>query len=74
MSRPLGKNQQNLIDSLKEHDFWYNGCGWVWDTHSNTQRILDSLVKRGLVTLGEETIGPRSLRKQVYRLADTEKT
>jgi hypothetical protein len=48
--RPLGKTQQKVLDCLREHRTYYAGCGWVWDTHRGTVRILDSLVKRGLVT------------------------
>ena len=54
-SRPLGKTQAALMESLTHHGYWRRGCGWVWDTESGTLRILDSLVKRGLVTRTDET-------------------
>lgn len=48
MSKALGSTQRSMLKALKEHKGWSRGCGWLWDTHSNTVRILDSLVKRGL--------------------------
>lgn len=53
----LGKNQRGVLSSIREHGQWHSrgfGCGWVWDTPSNTRKILDTLVKRGLVTLDEK--------------------
>jgi hypothetical protein len=48
--RPLGKVQAAVLRNLREHGRWSRGCGWLWDTHSNTARILDGLVARGLAT------------------------
>lgn len=48
--RPLGKVQQAVLRSLREHGRWSRGCGWLWDTHGNTARVLDTLVNRGLAT------------------------
>lgn len=48
--RPLGINQEGILRSLVERDGWSEGCGWMWDTHVNTRKILESLVKRGLAT------------------------
>lgn len=47
--RPLGKNQENLLGSLERHGHWSVAAGWVWDTPSNTRKILETLVKRGMV-------------------------
>jgi hypothetical protein len=49
--RKLGKVQQDVLDSLRLHGAWSPDarCGWVWDSMSNTQRIMDSLVVRGVV-------------------------
>jgi len=44
----LGKNQAEMIQYLKDRP-WFKGCGWVWDTDSGTIRILESLIKKGLV-------------------------
>jgi DNA-binding IclR family transcriptional regulator len=51
MPRPLGSEQTALLDCLKRKGYWDVGlnCGWTWGTYSNTIRILDTLVKRGLV-------------------------
>lgn len=48
--RPLGKVQQAVLRNLREHGRWSAGCGWLWDTYGGTKRVLDGLVKRGLVT------------------------
>lgn len=45
---PLGKNQIGCLQSLARHGGWPGG--WYWENDSTTARILDSLVKRGLVT------------------------
>lgn len=46
-TRKLGKTQRSVLESLHEHH-QYPG-GWTWSTPSETVRILDSLVARGLV-------------------------
>lgn len=46
--KDLGANQRGVLDSLRDHG-QYPGGGWVWGNHSTTVKILDSLVKRGLV-------------------------
>jgi len=46
--RPLGDSQQWMLDALRKHGRWSRNCGWLWDTPSGTERILDSLVRRGL--------------------------
>lgn len=45
---PLGENQLSVLKSL-DRGPWHERCGWLWDTPSGTRKILDSLVKRGLV-------------------------
>jgi DNA-binding PadR family transcriptional regulator len=50
MSRDLGKVQINVLGSLESHrGTWWAGCGWYWDTYSGTNKLLQSLFKRGLV-------------------------
>lgn len=46
--RPLGDVQKEVLRCLREHGGW-PGRGWLWDTTSNTERICESLVRRGLV-------------------------
>jgi DNA-binding IclR family transcriptional regulator len=65
-TRVLGETQADVLDSLKRHGQWYERCGWVWDTPSGTRRVLESLVRRGLVTKGPLSWAP-SL--DVYRPA-----
>jgi hypothetical protein len=43
----LGKIQKQVLRALIEHGR-YPGA-WLWDTHSNTKRILDRLVEKGVV-------------------------
>lgn len=52
---PLGKNQRDVLWSLIDHGSWKRDGGWLWDTHSNTQRLMDNLVRRELATKNEET-------------------
>jgi DNA-binding PadR family transcriptional regulator len=48
--RPLGETQRDVLASLKRSGgYWHAGCGWYWDTHSGTTRIMESLLRRGLV-------------------------
>jgi hypothetical protein len=46
--RKLGEVQESVLACLKEHGSWSAGCGWMWETTSITERVLNSLVKRGL--------------------------
>jgi len=45
--RRLGGIQEGVLKALITHG-GYPG-GWVWDTRKHTEKVLDSLVKRGLV-------------------------
>lgn len=51
--RKLGKEQQAVLASLKEHRTWntsdYARSGWVWTTNSETLRIMKRLVELGYV-------------------------
>ncbi len=60
----LGCVQADVLKSLQEHGYWSRvGCGWLWDTWSNTERIMESLVRRGLAT--KTTEGRRVVYKPV---------
>jgi hypothetical protein len=50
----LGATQQSIIGCLKEKRGWSAGCGWIWGTYSETVRVLESLVRRGIVQKEEE--------------------
>jgi hypothetical protein len=47
--RELGSTQKQVLQSLRDHGSWSRGCGWIWDNNSVTERVLDSLMARGLV-------------------------
>lgn len=53
----LGTNQLGVLKCLQERERGFvdgpYGSGWVWGTQSGTKKILESLVKKGLVTKGE---------------------
>jgi hypothetical protein len=49
MARKLGKTQAAVLKCLQRHGRYYPGCGWYWNNTSGTIRILESLVRRGLV-------------------------
>ena len=63
----LGETQQGVLKALVEHHTWSPGCGWLWSTQSATARVLDALVRRGLVTTSTKTrtMGPPSFRYDV---------
>ena len=46
--RSLGKVQLGVLDCLADRGS-YPGSGWVWSTHSETERVCESLIRRGLV-------------------------
>lgn len=47
----LGTNQAGMIWAMNDHNGWNPNArpGWIWNTPGGTQKIVDSLVKRGLV-------------------------
>jgi hypothetical protein len=45
----LGERQEAVLRSLREYGRWHQRCGWVWDSASGTERILETLIRRGLV-------------------------
>lgn len=62
----LGVNQDGVLRALGSRNggVWFPGCGWAWNTVSQTRRILDSLVLRGLVVL-EKLYG-----REQYRITE----
>ena len=49
--RELGHVQKDVLEMLRRNGVWSDSwlCRWMWDTPSGTKKIMDSLVKRGLV-------------------------
>jgi len=68
MERKIGTTQIEVLKMLSEHGRWADGCGWTWSTKSNTERIMESLVKRGLA----ERTGTIVIRREVMGYAITE--
>lgn len=66
----LGVNQLGVLRSLVEHRLWFGGgwgCGWIWASASNTERILDTLVKRGMAVKAIEPILTHKRTAMVWR-------
>jgi hypothetical protein len=65
----LGRTQAVVLRCLRDHHYWHRWCGWDWNGQTGTRRILDSLVKRGLVVAAVEKVGdPQGWRETVvYR-------
>ena len=61
-TRPLGTNQKLAMGCMKRYRRWEPGAGWSLGSGSTTIRVLESLVKRGLVQ--KET-------RQSYRTSGT---
>ena len=73
MNIKLGWKQRAILKTLRQHGDYYKGCGWVWSGHLTTVRLLDSLVRRGLVETYTKTIDPLihpSYETTTYRLTD----
>ena len=71
--RPLGTAQAGLLGALSAHGSWYGGswgCGWHWDGRANTERILDTLVARGLVRKAIEPVLAHSRTAMVWRVTE----
>lgn len=46
-ARKLGRRQAEVLDLLKEHGTYVKKGDWIYNSHSETVEILESLVKRG---------------------------
>lgn len=66
MARKLGEVQEVNLRNLRERGEWHRGTWWLWDTLSNTERIMESLVKRGLATKAVEK-RYKNFKTTVYR-------
>lgn len=69
INRPLGENQRSVLHALRRHGSYFKGCGWIWTNPSGTEKILDSLVKRGLVE-----VGPGQHHRKVWKLTEAGQT
>jgi hypothetical protein len=48
--KPLGRSQWGVLHALHRYKSFHQHCGWVWETKTETLRILASLIRRGFVT------------------------
>lgn len=69
----LGTTQANVLRSLVTNRSveggarWTPHCGWVWNTVYGTQKLLDGLVRKGLVKVDiEQNTSGWSLRGKEY--------
>jgi hypothetical protein len=70
MTRELGKIQKAVLGMLRERDAWWEGCGWYWDNWSNTKRVMDTLVKRGVAKIEPMKL-VQGRRRDVYTAVET---
>lgn len=68
MSRTMGPSQIQALQCLVSHGA-YPG-GWIWDNHSTTVRLLESLVKRGFVERNVPEVTAANRDHVVYRITD----
>jgi hypothetical protein len=69
ISRQLGSEQRRFLETLVEHGYWYggaHGCGWQWGSKSETLRLLESLLRRALVTSETRESGMRKGSSVIY--------
>ena len=66
----LGKTQLDILKVLSEDRTgrYYPGCGWIWGNHSETVRILESLVKRGMIIKESRPVKNQHGEYSTYRL------
>lgn len=71
MNLPLGVNQRHVLESLALHGQWVcpGGGGWVWVSPSLTRKVLDSLVRRHLVSVEVVEEGT-PWERRIYRLVE----
>lgn len=68
-NRSLGKLQLIALEVLQARRHggrWFPGSGWIMTNRSQTERIMESLEKRGLVTMTRVPY-PRSISAGTYR-------
>jgi DNA-binding MarR family transcriptional regulator len=52
----MSGDQWGILRTLASHHGWSNGGGWSWSGPRTTERLLDSLVKRGLAVREEVSL------------------
>lgn len=75
-NRALGKTQKGVLKALISHGSYHAGCGWCWSTHKGTVKVLETLVKKGLVSADERevtrtlSIYPRTITETQFTITD----
>jgi len=57
--RKLGEVQKTVLAAISKSKVWHPGCRWVYGTPSETKRVLNSLVRIGLVSQDGSTYSLR---------------
>lgn len=47
----LGSVETDVLEAIREHGKWHPYSRWSWDGPGKTKRIMDSLVRKGYVTV-----------------------
>jgi hypothetical protein len=63
---PMGRKQKAMLGYLRERGHWSANCGWIVGTHSNTVRLLESLIPRGFVVRAVEPTGWTGVAASIY--------
>lgn len=66
--RPLGTVQRDALEELVKRGNWFDfiTCGWAWSTPAMTTRIMESLVRRGLVQKERKEVSPACGPRDFY--------
>lgn len=65
-----GSKQKDVLRALQQHQYWFKGgAGWLWDTDSGTERVMDALVRRGLATVENRKVPGTDRTIKYYRPA-----
>ena len=68
MATKLGRNQRQALVALDREHGWHPGCGWIWENYSETVRLLNTLVKRGLAEVKTRDFGNGRRVYQHYQI------
>ena len=70
-TKSLGPTQRAVLECFLQHSgSWYRGCGWLWDTWSRTERIMESLHRRGMLDRVKTRLGRTHIERVLYSIND----
>lgn len=58
----LGSVQRHMLSAMVRHKRWFRGCGWYWSSRGGTQKLCESLARRGLFEEYALSVGNRTLQ------------